>query len=149
MEETGGQEGIGGLSREVQRFDANGRTIRAAEREATGARWQRVAAETRLLAEIEAAHSRLAAAHTEARLLGQEAVPAAAEAFTAVTTAYREGKLGLVQVLDAQQLLSETRLRHIDALEAYQLSRVRLERLVGAPLHQMTIGESPPLSSPQ
>lgn len=77
---------------------------------------------------------RLNASREEAVTLRDEILPGATGAFEAIETGYREGKLDLIHVLDAQRALFSVRRQYLQALELYHTARSDLERLVGGPL---------------
>ena len=70
-----------------------------------------------------------AAAHGRALALQGDVIPAMTQAFEAAREGYQQGKLGFLDMLDAQSGLAETQLALVDALEAYHNARTRIERL--------------------
>jgi cobalt-zinc-cadmium efflux system outer membrane protein len=115
-------------------FDRNQGSILEA-RYALGAMRQRQrAAETRAHAELADAYHRLQSAHDELRTLEQRTLPAASQANDAVRRGYEQGKLTLLDVLDAQRTRFEVRQRHVTALREYHHAAAEIERLVGRSL---------------
>lgn len=70
------------------------------------------------------------AARREATLLREEALLGAQSAYDAVSEGYRLGKFRYLDVLDAGKTLVETRLRYLEAVTAFHLAKVDLERLL-------------------
>lgn len=136
FEETDGWAWVAGLSVPLPVFDRNQGGIRAAEYELESLRRDADAARIGFEAEVAAAYERLRALSHEATVLGREVVPAAEEAFRATETGYREGKLGFLEVLDAQRTLFRVRSSLLDSREEYAIARVELERRVGLPALQ-------------
>ncbi|WP_068092651.1 TolC family protein [Novosphingobium rosa] len=68
-------------------------------------------------------------AATTARTANGPALAAAQEAARIARIGYREGKIGQLDLLDAERTLAETRIAAIDALATYQNAKARLERL--------------------
>lgn len=68
-------------------------------------------------------------AATTARAANGPALAAAQEAARIARIGYREGKLGQLDLLDAERTLADTRVAAIDALASYQNAKARLERL--------------------
>jgi cobalt-zinc-cadmium efflux system outer membrane protein len=58
-------------------------------------------------------------------------LPGAKDVFDASREAYTEGKIGYLNVLDAQRTFFEVRVQYIEALENYHKARTDMERLIG------------------
>jgi cobalt-zinc-cadmium efflux system outer membrane protein len=115
-------------------FD-RGQGDRIAAREAErAAQARKRAAELQVEGLLDSAYTGLANAHDEVVALRDRALPAAEKGFRAIQSAFSEGKLGLLDVLDAQRTLFEMERRHLDALVAFHLWTAELEALVGQPL---------------
>jgi len=71
-------------------------------------------------------------AAVSARLLHREVLPNAEAAFEAVRTAYRLGKVGVLDLIDAQRILFATRRQQVDTWAAWHLWQAAVERLIGA-----------------
>jgi cobalt-zinc-cadmium efflux system outer membrane protein len=69
-------------------------------------------------------------------------VQGAQSAFDAANEGYRAGKLGFLDVLDAQRILFEAKAKYIDALAAYHSAKADVERLLGEPIDSETISRS-------
>ncbi|MFN7970937.1 MAG: TolC family protein [Acidobacteriota bacterium] len=88
-------------------------------------------ATTEGLSAVAATYEELSAARTAAIALSSEVLPAATKAFESVGEAYRAGKVPLLDLLDAQRTLYETRGEELEALVSYRLLLAELDRLVG------------------
>ena len=73
--------------------------------------------------------------------LREEILPAATTAFSAAQSSYSEGRLGLLDVFDAQRTLFDTRARYLDLLAAYHASRIGIERLTGRSIKHSPCGQ--------
>lgn len=134
FEETGRSAWVAGISLPIPIFDRNQGARRAAEFDLERARRDADAVRVGLEAQLSSALARLHAVTLEAIAMSQEIVPAANAAFAATETGYREGKLGFLNVLDAQRALFETRSLLLDSREEYAITRTELERLIGRPM---------------
>ncbi|MDD3642879.1 MAG: TolC family protein, partial [Candidatus Krumholzibacteria bacterium] len=105
--------------------------VREAEYRLARSREESRAAGAELKARAAEALERCAGAGAEARSIENEVLPVAEAAFAAAQEAYRKGKAGQIEVLDAHRRLAETRLRRIDALEEYHRSLAQIELLTG------------------
>ena len=115
-------------------FDRGQGALLAAREGEHSARARKRSAELRIEGMLGTAWTHLSNAYHEALALKEKAIPASEEAFSATQLAYKEGKLGLLDVLDAQQTLFEMRHRYLDALVACQLMTAEVEALIGQPL---------------
>jgi cobalt-zinc-cadmium efflux system outer membrane protein len=95
---------------------------------------ERRAAEAQVRVAMAEAYAALSKALVEATTLKNEVLPGAQRGFDAVSEGYRQGKFGLLDVLDAQRTLFEARGQYLEALAAYHKAVTEVERLIGAPL---------------
>lgn len=95
------------------------------------ARFEAEAAALRLRAEVARAHERLQAAAAEARTLHDEVLPAAQGVFEASTKGYELGKFSLLDVLDAQRTLLQSRTQYLRALAQAHLAAADIHRALG------------------
>ena len=126
--ETGG---MFGLSVSVPLFDTGGRE--AARWAAEGARIDaaRASIENRIRSEIAAAAAVLSMRQVA---LSEEQQGAADELMQIAEVAYREGEVGILELLDAVRAASRARVRAIDLRLDARLARIALERAVGETL---------------
>lgn len=122
-----------GIAVPLPLFNRNQGAIREAEARRAKVDTERKAAELLLQSRAAQRQAALAAAGREAALLREGALSGAQGAYDAVSEGYRLGKFRYLDVLDAGKALVETQLRYLEALTAYNLARVDLERLLGVP----------------
>ncbi len=84
--------------------------------------------------QLVATYQQLQRARIAAEVLRDEVLPSAEAAFNAVREAYRLGKVGVLDLIDAQRTLFSARRQQVDALAALHLWRAAVERLVGGTL---------------
>jgi outer membrane protein, heavy metal efflux system len=126
---SGRQTGaVFGLSVSVPVFDAGGRESArwAAERARVEA--ERASIEYRIRSEIIGASEVLKMRQTA---LSQEQQGAADELVQIAEVAYREGEVGILELLDAVRTASRARIRNIDLRLEARLAQIALERAVG------------------
>jgi len=92
------------------------------------------AAQYELSASAEQALGRLAIAQAAVRGLRQDVLPTARQSYTEVETAYHQGRLTYLDLLDARRSLSEARLTEIDWLAELYSLRAELEWTFGREL---------------
>lgn len=124
---------IAGVSVPLPLFDRNQGGREAARLRAGAAEVSAAALELRLAGRVRAAHAQAVSARTRARVLADEAVPAARDGFTAAQVAYREGRYGLTLLLDARRRLIEAETRRVDAERDARGARDTLLALGGYP----------------
>lgn len=123
-----------GASMPIPIFDRNqGGILEARLRRERGDRLYDAAA-VRVRTDLAVATQTLRAAHDEVIALRDQILPSARSAFEAAEEAFRQGKIGALDLLDAERTLFEARSRHVAALGTYHASVVNVERLIGAPL---------------
>jgi cobalt-zinc-cadmium efflux system outer membrane protein len=115
-------------------FNRNGGNIRAAEHLVTRAKYEQQAARLRATTDLVDAHNQLEATRTEALAIQADLLPGSQKAADAAQTAYREGKLDLLDTLDAKRTLGEAKARYLDVLAAYHKAVADVERLTGFPV---------------
>jgi cobalt-zinc-cadmium efflux system outer membrane protein len=126
--ETGG---VFGLSVALPLFDAGGREAARWEAERARVDAERASIEHRIRSEISGAAEVLAvrqAAHA------QEAQGSADELVQIAVVAYREGEVGILELLDAVRVVARARNRLIDLRLDARLAQIALERAVGETL---------------
>ena len=120
--------GVFGLSVSVPVFDSGGRESArwAAERARVEA--ERASIEYRIRSEIIGASEVLSMRQAA---LSQEQQGAADELVQIAEVAYREGEVGILELLDAVRTASRARIRNIDLRLEARLAQIALERAVG------------------
>ena len=120
---------VAGVSVPIPFRNKNQGNIRAAREMLAGAEQSVRAVEVELRVAFTAAWQDLATAHAAAQNLRREALPASEEAYKAVRSAYEQGQLPLIDVLDAQRSLVALRRELLDAEAAYAAALARAEAL--------------------
>jgi cobalt-zinc-cadmium efflux system outer membrane protein len=120
-----------GISLPLPVFNRNQGAILEAQRRLTKAEEERRATEVRVATALSSAYQTLAGAHAEIIALKAQVLPGAQSAFEAATKGYRQGKFGLLDVLDAQRTLFGTKAQYLRALTDYHQSVAQVEGLIG------------------
>ena len=84
-----------------------------------------------LRTELLSAWQEMDAAYTSIQALERDVLPQAQRAYTESRRGYEMGNFSYLEVLDAQRTLADTRLQHINLLQAYHQARTRLDRVTG------------------
>jgi cobalt-zinc-cadmium efflux system outer membrane protein len=135
--------GVVGLSVPLYIFDNKQTGVEEAEIGLTQALYKRKSAEVAVRSELIEAYQRLQMAWVEINAVRNELMPSAEAALVAANEAFRSGKIGSLDLLDAQRTLFEVRRTRIEALALYHLTSASIERLVGGSLHDKTTREQP------
>jgi len=128
---TPGTDVIGGLSFEAPLLSLRGGAIAHARAQQALAE---LTAETdlrRLTAQLGDAYRQSEAAALRARALANDVLPSLEEALRMTEGGYRDGRLDLLRVLDAQRAVLEARLAALEARVTWQRALAQLERAVG------------------
>ena len=128
---------IAGISVPIPVFGANPGGVAEARSNLAVALERRRAAAVAVSAQLTRAYESLTGAARTVELLADDGMPGARAAFEAAQQAYRAGRFGLLQVLDAQRALIEVEDRYIGALAEYHNSAAEVERLAGSPLNDL------------
>jgi len=131
FEESSENALIFGISLPLPLFNQGQDGVAAAGSRLGSVRAREQAVHRELLAQVHEAWQALADARAEAAVLGEQVVPGAAEGYAAAEFGYQAGKFGLVELLDAQRTLFETRQRQVAAQTAAHLAATELQRLLG------------------
>ncbi|WP_306397283.1 TolC family protein [Telluria beijingensis] len=120
-----------GLSVALPLFNRNDGAVRDALRRVDKAQDEEAAEGARLRAELAQAHARLTAALAECALVADDVLPGAEDAQRAANRGFELGKFGLIDVLDAQRVLAQSKNHYRNAvLEAHRAS-ADIVRLLG------------------
>lgn len=120
-----------GLSVPIPVFNRNQGAIAAARQEVVAAEAERALAERDAAGGLDQARQQLDSALAEAEVLRSQVVPATERAHAAARDGYSGGKLGLLDVLEAQRALVSAREELNKTLREAQLRRIELARLAG------------------
>lgn len=127
-----------GVSIPIPLFDRNRGGIVETHRRLDKAMDEQRAAEDRLLAEFSRGFQRLSGIRAEIETLRNSMLPGARSAYDGATKGYQLGKFGILDVLDAQRTLFQTRTQYLKALADYHRGSNEIERLIGGPLSGAT-----------
>lgn len=83
--------------------------------------------------ELEDAHGELTASLGKARVLKSDIIPGLEQGLAALETAYRQGRIGYLDVVESQESLFTMREKHIEALTRYHTAVFRIESLTATP----------------
>jgi outer membrane protein, heavy metal efflux system len=126
-----------GIGAPLPLFDRNQGNIAAARHGLAKARALRRAAEVDLLARFSEARVNLISANNRVRTLRSKVVPAMEEAAGAAHEGYRQGKFRLLDVLDAQRGLFESKGALVNAQLDYHVALVQIQRLTGKRIEEL------------
>ncbi|MHC4219151.1 MAG: TolC family protein [Planctomycetota bacterium] len=129
---------VAGFSIPIPLFDRNQGGILDARIRLAKAERLRHAAEVRVRTDLVSSYQSLDAAYIEVETVRDEVEPGARSAFEAAEEAFRQGKIGALDLLDAQRTLFGVREQYVAVLAAYHQATIDVERLIGAPLHEAT-----------
>jgi len=130
---TPGTDVIGGLSFEAPVLNLRGGAIARARAEQSLAELTADIDLRRLTAQLGDAYRQSEAAALRARALADDVLPSLEEALRMTEGGYRDGRLDLLRVLDAQRALLEARLAALEARASWQRALAELERAIGVP----------------
>ena len=120
-----------GLSVPLPLFNRNDGAVLDALRRVDKARDQQDAEGVRLRAELAQAHARLTAALIECALISTEILPGAEDAERAANRGFELGKFGLIDVLDAQRVLAQSKNQYLNAVLDAHRAAADIARLLG------------------
>jgi len=129
--DVGRTQAIVGVSIPLPFFDRNQGATYEASKRAEKASDDLQLTRIRLLTELQHASNRLAVARTSALNLKSTVLPAARQAYDAATKAFEAGKLGFLDVIDAQRSLLQARARYLTALSTSNQAATAIDRLLG------------------
>ncbi|PYD89116.1 cobalt-zinc-cadmium resistance protein [Pseudomonas syringae pv. pisi] len=120
-----------GLSVPLPLFNRNDGAVLDALRRVDKARDQQDAEGVRLRAELAQAHARLTAALAECALISTEILSGAEDAERAANRGFELGKFGLIDVLDAQRVLAQSKNQYLNAALDAHRAAADIARLLG------------------
>jgi cobalt-zinc-cadmium efflux system outer membrane protein len=134
---VGGTDLVGGLAIELPILNRRDGPIEHAEAEQALAEEQAAADRLRLEAACLEAHTRAIGAAERATTLEREVVPSAIKARSMTEEGYRDGRVDLLRLLEAQRAVLDAKLAGLDARAAYVRAMVDLERASGIDLLEL------------
>ena len=123
-------------------FDRNQGGRLEATYNASKAYHDRRAAETRVRSVLAAGYEALSASHTAVLTLRDDILPNARSTFVATKKAFQEGKIGYLDILDAQRTLIHLEADYLDALTTFHTAASEVERLIAQPLDNVLLSQS-------
>jgi len=120
-----------GLSVPLPLFNRNDGAVLDALRRVDKARDEADAEGVRLRAELAQAHARLTAALAECALISTDILPGAEDAQRAASRGFELGKFGLIDVLDAQRVLAQSKNHYLTAVLDAHRAAADIARLLG------------------
>ena len=131
-----GTDVIGGLSFEAPVLSQRGGAIERAGAEQALAEATTDVDIRRLSSALADAYELAKGADLRARALGEEVLPALEEARQMTEEGYRDGRVDLLRVLEAQRAVLDGRLAYVEAQAASQRALADLERAMGIPIEE-------------
>lgn len=128
---------VAGFSLPLPVFDQNQGNIRAARLRAIQGGRLEEAARVQIHTAIAEAFQILEAAFISVQTTRNQILPSAVLAFEATEEAFRQGKIGSLDLFDSERTLFDVRRQLTESLTTYHLAVIALERLIGAPLHEI------------
>lgn len=128
---------VASISMPIPVFDRNQGNITAAQRRIAKAENDQLATRNELYAQLAEALGELKIAATQLRTFEKDVLPGAQQAYDRTRIGFDEGKFDILNVLDVQRTVFETRLEVLDARADYEKARVRVEALVGRDLNDL------------
>ena len=129
-----GTDVIGGLSFEAPVLSQRGGAIGRAQAEQALAEATTEVDKRRLSSALADAYEQATAAELRARALGEEVLPALEETRRMTEEGYRDGRVDLLRVLEAQRAVLDGRLGYVEAQAAWQRALADVERAMGVPI---------------
>lgn len=122
---------VAGLSIPLPFFDRNQGAIQEAQIRVKQAEWEKRSLENNLKMRIESVYINAEALSAEIIALKEKSIPNAEKAFSIISDGYQRGKFQLIDVLDAQRTLFESRNQLLQSSFEYKLAVNELEWLTG------------------
>lgn len=120
-----------GVSMPLPLFDRNRGNLYESTHRAAKAMDEYLAMRVRLSSELQLAASQLSVSRESALALRETVLPGAQQAFDAAEKGFEAGKFSFLEVLDAQRVLFQARIRYLEALgETYQAAST-IDRILG------------------
>lgn len=129
--EENGRAWIAGASLPIPIWNWNQGAIRTAKARKAKSDEEAKARRLELMQRLTGLYNQAASSYREASALVSQVLPAATATFQGIQEAYRLGKFGSLDALNAQRSLFEARARYLDALTEYHLAKAELEGMLG------------------
>jgi len=126
-----GRAFVAGLTMPLPAWDWNQGAVRAAESRARKAEAEGEAERLEWVENLAALQAKASDSHREAAMLRDQILPAASAAFEGAQEAYRAGKFGSLDALNAQRAFFAARAQYLEALESSHTALAELEESIG------------------
>lgn len=130
--EEEGRSWVAGLTLPIPLWNWNQGGIRAARARKAKAEAESESRRLDLVESVAALHREASVAHRESMMLRDQVLPAAKATQEGLQEAYRLGKFGSLEALNAQRALFEARVRYLGALKKHHLAMAALEERLPA-----------------
>lgn len=130
-DERGRRQSVVGLSVPLPLFNRNAGNLTAALRRTDKAQDELAAAQASVASDLARAWTRHDVARREVMLLREEVLPHAGSAYALTLKGFEYGKFSILDVLDAQRTLFQSRARYWNALREAWRAYADIERLAG------------------
>jgi len=128
---------MAGVSIPLPIFNSNQGVIQEAKIRIKKGEWEKESIINNLMANLKSTYPLTQALLSEITILEEQNIPQAEKAFSIINDGYLRGKFQLIDVLDAQRTLFESRKRLVESLKNYKISISELERLTGENLGKL------------
>ena len=132
---------VAGLSLPLPLFDRNQGGRLKARYNINKARENRRQAQTRVGTALATGYEALSASHATAVTLRDDILPDARSAFEATKTAFNEGTLGYLDILETQRMLIQLEAEYLDALTTFHIAVTDVEQLIAQPLGNVSLSQ--------
>ncbi|MDV6343541.1 TolC family protein [Nitrosomonas sp. Is37] len=136
--QLGGNTAVAGLAIPLPLFDRNQGNLKEAHQRVNKAMDEKAATELRLKTELAQAYEVLSAVWNEINILRDEILPGARSAFEVTKKGYELGRFGFLELLDSQRILFQNQVLYVRALANYQRLVNEIERLIAAPIDELS-----------
>ncbi len=127
---------VAGVSFPLPVFNINRAGIQRAGHELNAAKLEQRGGELSLEESLTETYENFVSAYREASALNDSVLPGAEEAFSFSRQGYEAGKLGYLEVLDAQRTLFDARRQYNEAIFDYDRQRATIERMTAIHAHE-------------
>lgn len=138
FEETGDSAFVAGVAVALPIFSRRSGQLEAASAELEAARLEAEALRRARLSALRRTYASVLIRKREVEMLSTTGLPAAEQALTVARAAFREGKSGYLDVLEAQHAYIELRVEQVEALAGFHAGLAEVERLSGFSLRPGT-----------
>lgn len=129
--DSGDAAAVAQVSIPLPLFNRNQGAVQEARAVAGQAEAERRAAEIRIRTELQVAYDDLAGARSQIGMLKETILPQAKDAYEKVNEGYLAGRFTYLEMVDAQNSLTQANVNYIESLAVYHLAVAQIEGLTG------------------